>query len=282
MRSAAPSRVIGSTHTDIRLGPGVRIAAAARYVGCSAATLRLWERQRLIRPLRTPSGYRLYGVRDLSRLRRIAQLRRVERLNAAGIRRVLAIEDAERSPARTGTRIGARLKRIRRIRGLTLAQAASSTGLSISFLSSLEREETGISVATLRKLVTHYRTTLGELLTGATSLGLTSITRANRRARTVGRFRGVRIEHLVRAPVLMEAQLFEVMAGAGSGEAYTHDGEEFIYVLSGTLEVRIEGHGRYVVKEGDCLYFASSFSHSWRNTGKAAARLLWVNTPPTF
>ena len=68
------------------------ISVAAELVGLHPQTLRHYEREGLVVPARTRGGIRLYGHRDLARLRRIAQLT-AEGVNLAGVRRVLELED---------------------------------------------------------------------------------------------------------------------------------------------------------------------------------------------
>ena len=75
---------------DIRF----KIAEAARMAGVSPSTLRLWETQDLIQPIRTPSGQRLYDRALLERLKTIAWLRSEKGLNPAAIRQSLHDEDA--------------------------------------------------------------------------------------------------------------------------------------------------------------------------------------------
>jgi quercetin dioxygenase-like cupin family protein len=80
----------------------------------------------------------------------------------------------------------------------------------------------------------------------------------------------------------MEPHLFRVAPSAGSGESYAHEGEEFLYVLQGCLEIDLAGGERHLLEQGDSFYFESSTQHRWRNPGRREARVLWVNTPPTF
>jgi uncharacterized cupin superfamily protein len=79
----------------------------------------------------------------------------------------------------------------------------------------------------------------------------------------------------------MEPHLFRVAPGAGSGDSYTHEGEEFLYILRGALTITLENE-EYRLKSGDSFYFESATPHCWKNQGRAEAWLLWVNTPPTF
>jgi DNA-binding transcriptional MerR regulator/quercetin dioxygenase-like cupin family protein len=256
---------------------GYTVGEAARRVGVSAATLRVWEREGLITSERSPSGYRRFREADLSRLRRIAHLRRVERLNTAGIRRVLQAE-APRAMDRGEVELGPRLRRLRQERGLTLAKAAAAVGLSASFLSELERDRTGVAMATLHRLLDSYGTTLAVLL------GPTDVAARPHRAGSGPRVRnqGVTVEQLAQPEAVMEPQLFTVEPGAGSDGAYTHEGEEFIYVLEGRFEVVLGGRELHVLDAGDSLYYPSTMEHAWRNPGCSPARLIWVNTPPTF
>ena len=69
--------------------PGFSIGEVSRAVGLAPQTLRLWERERLVRPRRTGRGYRLYSEGDVKRLREIKQLRKGEGLNFAAIRKHL-------------------------------------------------------------------------------------------------------------------------------------------------------------------------------------------------
>jgi DNA-binding transcriptional MerR regulator/quercetin dioxygenase-like cupin family protein len=260
---------------------GYKVGEAARMVGVSPATVRVWEREGLIATGRSPSGYRYFGDEELTRLRRVAYLRRVEKLNTAGIRRVLADEghDRPRPGRRREVALGPRLRRMRKERGQTLGQAAASVGLSASFLSELERDQSGASMATLHRLLTYYGTTFAALLQRPGGR-VARLKRAGR-GRSV-RNHGVTVEQLADGQALMEPQIFTIEPEAGSEGGYTHEGEEFVYVLEGLFEVVLNEGERYVLRLGDSLYYPSSVVHSWRNPGRTVARVIWVNTPPTF
>jgi mannose-6-phosphate isomerase-like protein (cupin superfamily) len=80
----------------------------------------------------------------------------------------------------------------------------------------------------------------------------------------------------------MEPHLFRIKSGGSSGEPYTHEGEEFLYILRGEFEIWLNTDEHYRMKPGDSLYFQSTTPHRWRNPGKSESWLLWINTPPTF
>jgi len=260
---------------------GYKVGEVARMVGVSAATVRVWEREGLIGTSRSSSGYRYFGDEDLAGLRRVAYLRRVEKLNTAGIRRVLAEEGRNRPPTRKRREValGPRLRRLRQERGETLEQAAAAVGLSASFLSELERDQSGASMATLHRLLGYYGTTFAALL--QRSSGRVARLKRAGRGRSVHNH-GVTVEQLADGQALMEPQIFTVEAGAGSEGGYSHEGEEFVYVLEGSFEVVLNEGERYLLRLGDSLYYPSSDLHSWRNPGRTVARVIWDNTPPTF
>jgi DNA-binding transcriptional MerR regulator/quercetin dioxygenase-like cupin family protein len=256
----------------------LRIGAAAAAVGVSPSAIRLWERQGLVRPRRSRGGYRLYTRRDVETLRSISRMRRVEKLNAAGIGRILS--DSPGAPGPRERMQGEQLRALRLERGLTLRQAADRAGLSVSFVSSVERGTAGASVSALQRLTSSYGATLLDLFP-RTALP-TRLVRPRERPVLELAGPGVRIEQLCSGQTQMEPQLFVLAPGASSQGVYAHVGEEFMFLLEGSLRVSLGEDEEYTLLPGDALYFPSSLPHRWVNVAATETRLLWINTPPTF
>lgn len=282
------------------------IEATAQAVGVSPSALRLWERQGLVRPERTRGGLRRYRPEDVARLREIRRWRSVEGLNAAAIRRLLRSRDGTDGTDMAGSagvadgavpgdgtthalprstlgrgrprHTAERLRALRTQAHLTLREAAAGSGLSVSFISGLERGLTGASIAALRRLTAVYGTTLGGLLEEPAVGRL--VHPGDRRILDTGS--GVRIEHLASSTVALEPQLFVLEPGASSDGAYSHPGEEFMYVLDGDMAVWLGDSEVYRLTTGDALTFPSTVAHRFQALGDVATRLLWINTPPTF
>ncbi|MEL6337206.1 MAG: cupin domain-containing protein, partial [Pseudomonadota bacterium] len=72
-----------------------------------------------------------------------------------------------------------------------------------------------------------------------------------------------------------------VAAGGRSDGVISHLGEEVGFLLEGELELEVDGQ-RYQLRPGDSFYFSSDRPHGYRNLSSTEARVLWVNTPPTF
>ncbi|MFZ0762253.1 MAG: cupin domain-containing protein [Candidatus Sulfotelmatobacter sp.] len=259
--------------------PYLKIGDVARRVGVSPSVIRSWENLGLTRPRRTQSKYRLYSADDVKLLKRARFLRKVRGLNAAAIVELLRRAGRAR-PAADGNAgaMGSHLRQLRAKRRLSLAQVARSVGISVGFLSALERSQMSGSVSTLRKLARFYKTNILDFF-GAAGMSSRQVQPQQRKVLEAGP--GVRMELLAWGNTVMEPHMFRVAPEAGSGDSYTHDGEEFLYVLRGELAITLNNE-KYRLKAGDSFYFESATPHHWKNPGRAETWVLWVNTPPTF
>jgi quercetin dioxygenase-like cupin family protein len=212
-------------------------------------------------------------------LKRARFLRKVRGLNAAAIVELLRREGKAR-PAGDGSlgAIGSHLRQLRAKQKLSLAQVSRAVGVSVGFLSGLERSQMSGSVGTLRKLARFYKTNILDFF-DAHGTRSRQVRPAHRKVLQAGR--GVKMELLAWGNTVMEPHLFRVAPQAGSGDSYSHEGEEFLYLLRGELTIQLEKQ-EYRLKAGDSFYFESATPHQWKNTGRKETWVLWVNTPPTF
>src|SRR6266850_2978102 len=138
----------------------LRISQVAQRVGISSSALRAWEALGLITPQRTRSRYRLFSEEDVRLLKRAIFLRRARGLNPAAIVHVLKRQGVVSAPAESAVNPGSRFRRLRQRRDLSLAQVASATGVSVGFLSALERGQMRASIGTLQRIARYYRTNI--------------------------------------------------------------------------------------------------------------------------
>jgi DNA-binding transcriptional MerR regulator/mannose-6-phosphate isomerase-like protein (cupin superfamily) len=256
----------------------LRISEVAQRVGISSSALRAWEALGLVAPQRTRSRYRLYSEADVRLLKRAVFLRRARGLNPAAIVHVLKQQGVV-SPAENTASPGLRFRRLRQRRSLSLAQVAGATGVSVGFLSALERGQMRASIGTLRRIARYYRTNILSFFEPAKDNS--KLVRPTER-KVLETTKGIRMELLAWGNTAMEPHLFRIKPHGGSGESYTHEGEEFLHILRGEFEIWLNADEHYRMKPGDSLYFQSSTPHRWRNPGKTESWLLWINTPPTF
>src|SRR5215468_400051 len=260
-------------------GRTFRISEVAKRVGISSSALRAWEALGLVTPERTQSRYRLYKEEDVRLLQRALFLRRARGLNPAAIVHILKRQGVVSVPAENAVSPGARFRRLRQRRGLSLAQVAKATDVSIGFLSALERGQMRASIATLRRIARYYRTNILSFFEPAKENS--RVVKSSER-KILETTKGVRMELLAWGNTAMEPHLFRIKPGGNSGESYTHEGEEFLHVLRGRFEIWLNQDERYLLGPGDSLYFQSSTPHRWKNPGTKESWLLWINTPPTF
>ena len=256
------------------------VGQTARILGISSSTLRLWESVGLISPARSSGRYRLYDHELLNVLKRIKYLRDVKRLSVPGIKKLLksrpaaTVPDVNRQPL-----IGARLRKMRKRLNLGIAEAASRSGISPGFLSAIELSKTNASVATLHRLAAVYNTTVLEFFDVPNRSGRLVRPGQGRALRTDS---GVTIELLSMGTKMLEPMLFRVPPSAGSDGAYSHVGEEFIYMLTGRLEIWLGELECHTLEPGDSFWFESNLGHRWFNPSDEEAVMIWINTPLTF
>ena len=176
--------------------------------------------------------------------------------------------------------IGVKIKQLRLQRGLTQEELAARTELTKGFISQLERDLTSPSIATLMDILAalgtdvagFFRETQDEQVAYSTE-DLFVKEEAD----------GYTIQWLVTNAQknALEPILVTIPAGVSGVEDDPHEGEEFGYVLSGSVTL-VLGSKRYRLKKGGSFYFRPTRVHYLINTGKAEARVLWVSTPPSF
>ncbi|WP_026619786.1 DNA-binding transcriptional MerR regulator/quercetin dioxygenase-like cupin family protein (plasmid) [Ensifer sp. WSM1721] len=266
-----------------------KVAEAARLAGVSASTLRLWESQGLVVPERSATGHRQYSEADLARLKRISWFRTERGLNPAAIREALDAESAANDDNGSATsiennadlQVGRKLRNLRHAAGKTLEQVAGEIGIAASVLSTLERTSQGVSVAVLHNLAEYFGTTVSSL-SGEVEPRARALVRAGEWRNWPRTTPGVTVQLLAEGKNQMDCHRFVLAPGASSEGAYRHEGEEFVYVLSGRVEFVLDGDQFYDLHPGDSLYFESRRRHAWSNRHDGETVLLWINTPPTF
>jgi transcriptional regulator with XRE-family HTH domain len=184
--------------------------------------------------------------------------------------------------------IGTRLKHARLTKALSLRQLAEDVGCTEGFLSKIENNKARPSLAMLHRLVRKLEINVAKLFSeDRADMGPVAIMRNGERStiqtEAMRRGRGIVLERLVSNAIstLIEANIHHV-APKGSSDGYIqHEGEEIGFVLEGMLELIVD-KVTYIVREGDAFFFNSSLRHGYRNPGKIEAKVLWVNTPPSF
>lgn len=179
--------------------------------------------------------------------------------------------------------LGAKIRDLRKKSGLVLQDLSNRTGLSKPLLSQIEKEVVSPPVATLLKIARALGVEISFFFQNTDAAEKVTVVRRDE-SRTVdsrqfGRERGgYYYEALAykRSRKHMEPFLVEFRRGKVEDLSYfSHEGEEFIYVLHGRLEFRTEDQ-QVALEPGDSLYLESSVPHAYRALGNGNAKALTV------
>lgn len=176
--------------------------------------------------------------------------------------------------------IGEKIKRLRFANSLTQQELADRCELTKGYISQLERDLTSPSIQTLTDILECLGTDLGTFFNEATN------------SKVVFKEDDVFVKETEDNYIInwiipnaqknmMEPILVELKSYAKTKLDEPHEGEEFGYVLSGTIMLYY-GNQAYKVKKGESFYFKTNKSHYIENIGKNSAQIIWVSTPPNF
>lgn len=178
--------------------------------------------------------------------------------------------------------VGPRLRAVREARGLSQRALARVAGIPSSTVSLLESGRSNPSVGSLKRILDAIGVSLAEFFSAGLPVDeslffrrheLTEIGRDGVSYRQVGGADGRRTLQI----------LYETyQPGADSGRVpLSHEGEEGGIVMSGRLEVIVDGT-RAVLGPGDAYLFASNRPHRFRNIGSEPCIVVTACTPPSF
>lgn len=176
--------------------------------------------------------------------------------------------------------IGDKIKRLRLQRGLTQEELGARTELSKGFISQLERDITSPSIATLMDILEALGTDIASFFHETVD---EKIVYGREDMFVKEQDDGVTIRWLVTNAQknALEPILVTLPAGGETVPDDPHEGEEFGYVLAGSITLLL-GEKAYRVHRGDSFCFRPNCVHSLKNPGKREALVLWVSTPPSF
>ena len=191
------------------------------------------------------------------------------------------LRSVDRPPLTVQT-VGREIKRLRKLRGWTLEQLASESGVSAGLLSQVERGQGNPSFNTLVQVAHALGIPVARLMAGE-QMSSPVTRREERRRLSLGNDKLVIAEMLTpRLDSALEAIRIVTEPGYSTKDTpFVHDGEEFGIVLEGTHAVNVGGT-HYVLRAGDSISYSSTIPHWYENPGEVRSVSLWVVTPPSF
>lgn len=201
--------------------------------------------------------------------------------------RELEIEEAgaQNVPAREGAdgvEVGEQLRAIRNLRRITLRSLSARTGLSLSFLSQVERGRSNASLASLQRIARGLGVSIADLFDPDGSQRSRVLRRENRPELAFGILGR---KFLLTPRPLQNLEVFVGQLepeGSTGDEPYAHgDSEEMFLVLDGLVHIQL-GTDIYVMRTGDSITYRSSIVHRVSNAGSDRAEVLWIISPPSY
>jgi transcriptional regulator with XRE-family HTH domain len=197
----------------------------------------------------------------------------------------VAEETGERlaDPSAGEVQVGDRIRRFRTSRGLTLQQLAERTGFSAALLAQIENRMTSPPLGTLVKIANALDDSVSAIIGGGEERDFSIVRREDRRiVSRVGLKEGGRTGYTYEAlgagkagrkmePFLVRLQPLSDRHVVRN----SHEGEEFLYVLTGKVEVFLDTYSD-VLSEGDCIYYNSTIPHHVHSADQHEAVILAV------
>ena len=178
-------------------------------------------------------------------------------------------------------KIGEKIKELRIRNGLTQQELADRCELSKGFISQVEREQTSPSIATLMDILESLGTNIKDFFNEQVDEKIVF------RKDDIFSLENKDLNHVIHWIIpnaqknRMEPIIMELLPDGSSKVEDPHDGEEFGYVLSGSVILHL-GKQSYRVRKGEGFSFKPTMSHFISNAAKRKSALLWISTPPNF
>lgn len=176
--------------------------------------------------------------------------------------------------------IGAKIKELRMLNGLTQEELADRSELSKGFISQLENDVTSPSISTLEDILQCLGTTLSEFFSQEET-GVQKVFGSDDYFEKTDEELSNRIEWIIpnAQKNMMEPIRLTLDAGGRTYPDNPHEGEEFGYVLKGEIIITL-GKERLKAKAGESFYYTPDKEHYI--TSRKGAEILWVSVPPSF
>lgn len=171
--------------------------------------------------------------------------------------------------------IGGKIKALRTARDITIKTLAERTGLSIGFISNVERDVNNPTISSLQKICEALGTNLAEFFSVPANHSIL-IRKNEGQSLDLPRSKGASYELFPLAEKRLQPSVITVEPGGHYGDAPTgHEGEEICLVTSGTVEF-VAGGASYNLNQGDLIYIDPFVPHEMLNHSDAPAVTYWV------
>lgn len=177
-------------------------------------------------------------------------------------------------------RIGNLIKTRRSGMGLSIRELSAKSGVAAGTISQIETGKTSPNLVSIYSLCETLNFPISALFLEDNSDRIKLVRKDERVSfvRNTSNTESIIESLITKGDTQMWGGVVDMPAHTDSGDFYYHEGEEFVFILDGTVTFMLEGAPDYDLTVGDTLYYPNEIGHRWENKSDAPARFLIVST----
>ena len=178
--------------------------------------------------------------------------------------------------------IGSTLKQHRLSRAMSIRELSSISGIASSTISQIETGKNSPNLLTLKAICDALDIPVFSLFMEEDQTKIRLVRKDDREpfVRNTSKGSPVKESLIIQGKNEMYGGVVEMPPHTDSGAFSHHGGEEFVFVLEGTVNFYLEGHNEYELHEEDTLYYPNYIGHRWENKSDSTVKMLMVSTSP--
>ena len=178
--------------------------------------------------------------------------------------------------------IGSTLKQHRLSRAMSIRELSSISGIASSTISQIETGKNSPNLLTLKAICDALDIPVFSLFMEEDQTKIRLVRKDDREpfVRNTSKGAPVKESLIIQRKNEMYGGVVEMPPHTDSGAFSHHGGEEFVFVLEGTINFYLEGHNEYELHEEDTLYYPNYIGHRWENKSDSTVKMLMVSTSP--
>jgi transcriptional regulator with XRE-family HTH domain len=178
--------------------------------------------------------------------------------------------------------IGSTLKQHRLNRAMSIRELSSISGIASSTISQIETGKNSPNLLTLKAICDALDIPVFSLFMEEDQIKIRLVRKDDREpfVRNTSKGSPVKESLIIQGKNEMYGGVVEMPPHTDSGAFSHHGGEEFVFVLEGTINFYLEGHNEYELHEEDTLYYPNYIGHRWENKSDSTVKMLMVSTSP--
>ncbi len=190
---------------------------------------------------------------------------------------------AKKSAIKASKQLSTRVRQLRKEMGASQRELAQLSGISFSAISKIENNQLSPTYDSLVRLANGFNCDITDLFNESrleAPLGRRSITRKGEGHlyRTNNYSYELLCNDISHKKIVPLRVVVKAKTTLEFGRFSKHEGEEFIFVISGTVEVHTQFFQPEILQQGDCIYFDSTMEHACINKGDEDAEIIWIAT----